>query len=425
MKRSLLPALILIVVSFSEAQTITTVAGGNGYGGDSIQFVYPYGIWLDHSGNIYVSDQTNNTDQYSVNSRVQMFRAGSTSATGGITVAGGNGPGFGADQLYNPAGICMDSSGNLYIADFGNNRIQEFPAGSTSLSSGLTVAGGNLQGNLPFQLSDPEGVFVDNSGNIYVADADNNRIQMFPAASTNASNGITVAGGRGLGAEAYQLSYPDAVFVDGGGNLYVADYLNNRVQKFPSGSDSTTNGVTVAGGNGMGSNANQLNSPTGIFLDRSGNLYVADFYNNRIQMFPPGSDSATNGITVAGGNGFGSDPDQLANPTSVYVDTSGNIYIVDQLNNRVQKWSPNPAGITSVTNAETISLYPNPNNGSFMLQSSGNIGKEYTIYDIIGRVVAQGNINSDKQTITLKNISAGAYTLEIKGNKAVRFVVEN
>jgi hypothetical protein len=91
----------------------------------------------------------------------------------------------------------------------------------------------------------------------------------------------------------------------------------------------------------------------------------------------------------------------------------------------VQKWSPNPAGITSVTNAETISLYPNPNNGSFMLQSSGNIGKEYTIYDMIGRVVAQGNINSDKQTITLKNISAGAYTLEIKGNKAVRFVVEN
>jgi sugar lactone lactonase YvrE len=425
MNKYLLTGLLLMGISFSQAQTITTVAGGNGTGADSIQLNYPYGIWLDRNGNVYVSDQTNNTNQYSVNSRIQMFPTGSTSATGGITVAGGNGPGFGANQLYNPAGICMDSSGNLYIADFGNDRIQEFPAGSTSLSSGLTVAGGNLQGNLPFQLSDPEDVFVDGSGNIYVADADNDRIQMFPAGSTSASNGITVAGGRGLGAEAYQLSYPDAVFVDVSGNLYVADYLNNRIQKFPPGSDSTTNGVTVAGGNGLGSNANQLNSPTGIFVDRNGNLYVADFYNNRVQMFPAGSDSATNGITVAGGNGQGDAPEQLSNPTSIYVDTSGSIYIVDQLNNRVQKWSPTPAGISTIPTAETISLYPNPNNGSFLLQSSGDIGKEYIICDMIGRVVGQGVIASEEQTIAIKDLSTGAYSLEIKGSGAIRFVVEN
>ena len=386
MKKYFLSAFILIAISISQAQTITTVAGGNGTGVDSIQLNYPYGIWMDRSGNIYVSDQTNNNSQYSVNSRIQMFTAGSTSATGGVTVAGGNGPGAAADQLYNPNGIIVDSTGNIYIADLGNNRIQEFPVGSTSLSSGVTVAGGNFQGNLPFQLSDPEGVFVDGSGNLYVADADNNRIQMFPAGSTSATNGITVAGGRGLGANAYQLSYPNAVFVDGGGNLYVSDNLNNRIQKFPPGSDSTTNGVTVAGGNGLGSAGNQLNSPTGIFVDRTGNLYVADYYNDRVQMFPAGSDSATNGITVAGGNGQGSAPDQLAYPTTVYVDTMGSIYVVDQLNNRVQKWSPNPAGISSIQNAEAISLYPNPNNGSFILQSSGDVDKEYIIYDMIGRV---------------------------------------
>ena len=205
----------------------------------------------------------------------------------------------------------------------------------------------------------------------------------------------------------------------------MSDNLNNRIQKFPPGSDSTTNGVTVAGGNGLGSAGNQLNSPTGIFVDRTGNLYVADYYNDRVQMFPAGSDSATNGITVAGGNGQGSAPDQLAYPTTVYVDTMGSIYVVDQLNNRVQKWSPNPAGISSIQNAEAISLYPNPNNGSFILQSSGDVDKEYIIYDMIGRVVAQEEINSDKQSITLKDVSVGAYTLEIKGNRAIRFVIEN
>ena len=168
MKKYFLSAFILIAISISQAQTITTVAGGNGTGVDSIQLNYPYGIWMDRSGNIYVSDQTNNNSQYSVNSRIQMFTAGSTSATGGVTVAGGNGPGAAADQLYNPNGIIVDSTGNIYIADLGNNRIQEFPVGSTSLSSGVTVAGGNFQGNLPFQLSDPEGVFVDGSGNLYV-----------------------------------------------------------------------------------------------------------------------------------------------------------------------------------------------------------------------------------------------------------------
>ena len=85
--------------------------------------------------------------------------------------------------------------------------------------------------------------------------------------------------------------------------------------------------------------------------------------------------------------------------------------------------------VTGITNIiidlDNIHLYPNPNSGSFILQSSGSIGSEYLIYDMIGRIVAQDIISSDKQNIALKGISMGSYTLEIKGSKAIRFVIEN
>jgi sugar lactone lactonase YvrE len=407
MRKYLVLALLAVALSPAQAQYITTVAGGNGPGSDSNQFYYSYGLFLDGSGNIYVSDQNNN--------RIQKFPPGSTAATDGITVAGGNG------QLNNPAGVFVDSSGNLYVADQDNNRILKFPPRSNAGTNGISVAGNSGAGNLAFQLDVPTGIFVDHLGNLYVADADNNRIQMFAPGS---STGVTVAGGRGLGDNAWQLSYPTAVYLDTSGNIYVADYLNNRIQKF---TPPDTNAVTVAGGNGMGSGPTQLNSPTGVFVDRGGTIYVADFYNSRIQRFPPGSTSDTTGVTVAGGNGEGDGADQLNDASSVYVDTTGAIYIADYLNNRVQKWNPSALGVSGIPSSQgNISLYPNPNSGSFILESSDYIGKEFMIYDLIGRTVAQGEIVSEKQSIQIPNMSAGAYTLEIKGSadKAIRFTVE-
>ena len=84
-----------------------------------------------------------------------------------------------------------------------------------------------------------------------------------------------------------------------------------------------------------------------------------------------------------------------------------------------------PTGIAAIPGTGTISLYPNPNSGSFILQSSGSIGREYTVFDMIGRAIAQGIVNADKQNISLKGIALGSYTLEVQGIKAVRFVIEN
>ena len=147
----------------------------------------------------------------------------------------------------------------------------------------------------------------------------------------------TVAGGNGSGNAANQLNfdvwYFAGVATDASGNVYVSDKANNRVQKWVP---EATEGVTVAGGNGQGSGSNQFNYPNGMAVDASGNLYIADANNHRVQKWVPG---ATEGVTVAGGNGAGGNANQLNKPAGIALDALGNVYIGDRENHRVQKWA--------------------------------------------------------------------------------------
>ena len=188
---------------------------------------------------------------------------------------------------------------------------------------GITVAGGNGEGSSADQLSSPNGIAFDDSGNLYIADRNNSRIQKW---APGASEGKTVAGGNGYG-------FIDGIALDDSGNLYIATANNHRIEKWVIGA---TEGTTVAGGNGKGSSADQLNSPNGIAIDDSGNLYIATANNHRIQKWAPG---ATEGKIIAGGNGYGSAADQLSSPNGIAIDDSGNLYISDRNNNRIQKWA--------------------------------------------------------------------------------------
>ncbi|CAN5640189.1 hypothetical protein BH09BAC4_BH09BAC4_04380 [soil metagenome] len=307
-----------------------TVVGGNDFGSMATQLSYPGGVFVDGQGTIYVAD--------SDNARIQKFPPNSTSATSGSTVAG-------TLPLYDIWSLALDGQGNLYVPNWSYDRIQKFAPGSRVSS---TVAGGNGKGSGASQLDYPYGVYVDGLGNLYIADGDNHRIQKW---APGASEGITIAGGNGRGSGANQLSDPTNVYVDGGGNVYIADYSNDRVQKFPPNSTSATSGSTVAGGNGGGSGAKQLNSPSSVYVDGAGNLYVSDYDNHRVQKFPPNSTSATSGSTVAGGNGYGGGANQLANPYGMYVDKQGTIYVADEGNHRIQKFPPNS---TSATSGSTV-----------------------------------------------------------------------
>jgi len=292
-----------------------TVAGGNGYGVAANQLSYPYGVFVDRNGNIFIADIENN--------RIQKWAPGATS---GVTVAGGNGAGSAANQLNYPYGVFVDNNGNIFIADYNNSRIQKWAPGATS---GITVAGGNGAGSAANQLAFPSSVFVDGNGNIFIADQSNNRIQKW---SLSATAGVTVAGGNKQGAAANQLNYPWGLFIDSIGNIFIADGGNNRIQKWAPGA---TTGSTVAGGNGQGAAANQFNYSLGVFVDIKGNIFIADNNNNRIQKWAPG---AISGVTVAGGNGWGFAANQLAAPLGVFVDGYGNIFVADNGASKIEEF---------------------------------------------------------------------------------------
>ena len=225
-------------------------------------------------------------------------------------------------------GMAIDSDGNIYVSDYGSSVVKYAPGEAV----GEIVAGGNGAGSELNQLNRPRGIALDSEGNLYVADYANFRVTKWVP---GASEGVVVAGG--YGADSIRLlQFPRDVFVDNLGNLYVAHFDSGGVvTKWASGASE---GEVVAGGNGSGEAPNQLNALFGgLLVDATGNVYVSDQYNYRIQKWAPG---ASEGITIAGGNGWGSAPDQLDAPYDFALGPEGDLYVNDRWNNRIQVWEP-------------------------------------------------------------------------------------
>jgi sugar lactone lactonase YvrE len=276
---------------------ISTIAGGNGHGGfsgdggpaTSAQLNDPGGLALDGAGNIYIVDNGNNRIR-----KVNTNGIISTVAGGGSKGLGDGGPADSA-QLSNPTGITLDGAGNLYIADFGDNLVRK-----VSIKGIIsTVAGGGNKGlgdggsADSAILYDPSGVAVDASGNIYIASAYGNRIRKVNtsgiistiAGDGNPSNpGYSGDGGPAINAE---LSAPLDVKVDGSGNIYIADANNYCIRKInTSGIISTYAGNGIGGYSGEGGLATdaKIGYIPAIALDSYGNLYIADIDFNRVQV---------------------------------------------------------------------------------------------------------------------------------------------
>jgi sugar lactone lactonase YvrE len=334
---------------------ITTVAGNGtpGYSGDNgpatgAQLAGPWGVAVDSTGNLYIADGFfGNSDTIFQGNRIREVSNGviTTVAGGGTLVAGGgapsgdNGPATSV-QLYLPSSVALDSAGNVYIADTGNNRIRKVANGVITTVAGNGTAGfsGDNGPATGAQLALPESVAVDSAFNLYIADNANNRIR-------KVSNGVitTVAGSNGTHgfsgdngpATSAELNSPQGVAVDSAGNLYIADYLNFRVRKVTNGVITTVAGNGMAGfdgDNGPATSA-QLYGPSGLAVDSAGNLYIADYGNNRIRKVSNGV------ITTVAGVGFVFPPTfgdngpaasaQLSSPDGVAVDSAGNLYIAD------------------------------------------------------------------------------------------------
>ena len=282
--------------------TYQFIAQWGSHGTGDGQFDTPRGIAVDSSGNVYVVDV--------INGRIQKF----TSTGSFLTKWGKSGTGDG--QFISPYlnGIAIDSYGNVYVADTGNYRIQKF----TSDGSFLTKWGSSGTGD--GQLSCRFYIAVDNSGNIYVADSANARIQKF------ASSGAFLAKWGSSGTGDGQFSNSSGIAVDSSGNVYVADEYSNRIQKF------TSSGTFITKWGSSGTGDGQFNNSTGIAVDSSGNVYVADQTNNRIQKF------TSNGSFITKWGSYGHGDGQFYWPSGITVDSSGYVFVADSYNNRIQKF---------------------------------------------------------------------------------------
>jgi sugar lactone lactonase YvrE len=353
---------------------ITTVAGngtqsfsGDGGAATAAELSDPEGVAVDSSGHFFIADYLNN-------------RIREVDPAGVITTLVGNGTaGFSGDggpataaELNNPLGVAADLSGSVFIADYLDNRIREVDHATgiitTVAGNGTTDFGGDGGAATAAELTDAGAVAVDSSGNLFIADYRNNRIREVNHATgiitTVARNGTAGFSGDGGAAAAAELDGPEGVAVDSSGHLFIADTQNLRIRE----EDLATRVITTIAGNGTygGSGdggpatAAELANPVGVAVDSSGDLFVADTWNNRVREV----DRATGVISTVAGNGTrGSSGDggaaaaaEFYLPSGIVIDSSGDLFIADEGNERVRKVDGATGVITTVAGGGTAGL---------------------------------------------------------------------
>ena len=352
-----------LVFKVTPQGVLTVVAGNgtNGFSGDggpatSAALDSPIGVTVDSFGNVFFADSFNN--------RIRKVTAGgiiSTYAGNGTVGYSGDG-GLAINAALNMSGngyLAVDLAGNLYIADQGNNVIRKVtPAGIISTyagngSKGLSGNGGQAT-NAALNLNGYGAVAVDASGDLFIADEGNNQIRKVTAGgviSTVAGTGVAGFSGDGGLATSATMYAPDAIAVDSTGNLFFADSFNDRVREV------TTGGVivTVAGtgkegytGDGGLATKATISLVTGVAVDSSGNLYFADSANKRIRKVNAAGIISTfvgDGLFRYQGDGGTAASAAVSFPDGAAVDASGNLFFADSFNHRIRKVTP--AGIIS------------------------------------------------------------------------------
>jgi sugar lactone lactonase YvrE len=330
----------------NTAGVITTLSGRTlGFSGDggpavSAQLSGPRGVAVDATGNVFIADSGNN--------RIRMVDRG-----GIINTVAGSTTGFSGDEgqavsagLSFPVDVAVDALGNVFIADRGNFRVRQIsPDGVIHSAAGVSDDGGPANAA---QLNYPNGIAVDAAGNLFIADTDSQRVRKISPdgiITTVAGNGTSGFRGDGGPASFAELSYPAAVAVGGSGNLYIADTRNQRIRRVtPDGIISTIAGNGLGGFAGDGGVASlaQIDEPHGVAVDGSGNLFIADTNNQRIRKVSPDGAITTvagNGITGFSGDGGPALSAQLSSPFGLAADSAGNVFIADSSNSRIRKVS--------------------------------------------------------------------------------------
>ncbi|CAF3601617.1 unnamed protein product, partial [Rotaria socialis] len=292
-------------------QNGVTIAGGNVGGGATNKLNNPGGLFVDDDETVVIADLSNH--------RIMQWKNGDI--TNGQVVAGGKGRGDGLHQLNCPTDVLIDKeTDSLIICDPGNRRVVRW-----SRHSG-TTQGEVLIGNIACW-----GLAMDKQRYLYVSDYVKHEIRRYQLGE---KNGTLAAGGNGKGNGLSQLNVPRYLFVDRQQNVYISDNNNHRVMKWNKGAKE---GIVVAGGQGVGNALTQLSHPDGIFVDTLDTLYVADSWNHRVMRWTPGDKKR--GTVIVGVNGGGKGENQLSVPFGLSFDRQGRLYVADNNNDRIQRFS--------------------------------------------------------------------------------------
>lgn len=430
-----------------------TTACGDGAVGRNAQLNNPLAVATDAAGNVYIADTGDN--------RIRVVNVGTTSITiagvniaaGAIQTVAGNGTvcasslaGSCGDsgaaisaQLNNPQGVALDSAGNIYISDSGDRRIRV--VSTTGIINAYAGSGnpcfpshgcGNGSPAIDASFSNPWQIAVDTQGNLFITDAPTNSVWEVDSATQTATVvagfGLPGFAGDGGPAATATLNTTRGVAVDNSGNVLIADTGNQRIRQFKVGGNITT---VAGGGNGNDSStatSGVLGAARGLALDSSGNLYIADTFNNRIRQVtpsnPPNSVGTITTIAGTGIAGFAGDGGpgtsaQLNFPIAVALDNSNHLYIVDSGNFVIRKYDLGSGTLTTVagTPRSPCNAYPCGDGGpalsatfarptSIALDNGGNLYiSDAGTHNV--RVVNMGNA-----TIVVAGVSVGAGNIQ-------------
>ncbi len=371
---------------FTVGGNINTVAGNGSYNvptlltgqaPQGVVFNYPFGVYGDPSGNVFVND----TNNYLVRELVKSTNLVNFFAGTGVGGYSGDGGKATSAEINANYGVARDSSGNIYVADTNNCIIREInTAGTISTFAGIpqrcgfTGDGGKATSA---ELYYPAGVSVDSKNNVYIADSYNQTIREVTSGTINTIAGIGQRGGYsgdGGPATAAQLYYPDGVTVDSSGNVFIADTSNCRIREVNAltGNISTVAGTGACGYTGDGPATEEaLANPAGVRVDANGNLFIADTNNQLLRWVNTAgmmtTFAGTPQVAAYYGDGGVATSAKLYYPTGISVDSSGNFLVADEYNFRIR-------GITAFA-----ALNTSVGSATFPLTSVGSVSAPETV----------------------------------------------